>query len=183
MITVYSHPKASFAVSTQAPTSAGTIVQFRDESTDTYGISSWSWNFYDGTDNTSNMENPSHTFSDTGVHCIHLVVTNTNGCKDSATTCVAIAPVFNIYIPNAFSPNGDHKNDIFKPVGQYMSSFEMFIFNGQGTQIYHTINKGWDGTADGSSKICSEGVYMYKIIVTDTQNKQHTKSGSVTLIK
>lgn len=184
MVSVYSHPKASFTLSNQLTTTAGTVVQFRDGSTDSYGISNWSWSFYDGSDNnTSNMQNPSHTYSDTGRFCTRLIVTDVNGCVDSVTNCLDIAPVFNVYIPSAFSPNGDHKNDVFQPKAQYMTSFEMYIFNGQGSEIYHAVNRGWDGTANGGSKVCQEGVYQYKIIVLDAQNMSHTKIGSVTLIK
>lgn len=185
MVSVYAHPKASFTVSTQPSTSMGTPVQFKDGSTDTYGISSWYWNFYDGTDNTSNLENPSHTYSDTGLHYTRLVVTDINGCKDSATNCLAIAPIFNLYIPTAFSPNGDHRNDAFKPQGQYVKSFEMYIFNMQSMQVYHTddINQGWNGTMTGSRKVCPEGTYIYRIFVADTQNKNHVYTGVVNLLK
>lgn len=185
MISAYSHPNARFTLSTQSNTLAGTLVQFKDGSTDAYGISNWSWNFYDGTVSTSNLQNPTHTYSDTGLYCTRLVVTNTYGCTDSTSNCLAIAPIFNLYIPSAFSPNGDGKNDIFQPEGQYVKSFEMYIYNEQGMQIYHTadINQGWNGTTTRGSKVCQEGTYVYIISVTDSQNKNHTYKGSVTLIK
>jgi len=184
MITIYSNPKASFSLSSQA-TSAGTTVQFKDQSTDAYGINSWSWSFSDGLDNTSNTENPSHVYSDTGMYCTRLVVINTHGCRDTTTNCLAIAPIFNLYIPSAFSPNGDGKNDIFQPEGQYVKNFEMYIFNRQGEQVYHTIDisKGWNGGMKGGLKICPEDTYIYKISVTDAQNKNHEYTGQVTLLK
>lgn len=185
MITVYSHPAAGFTLSS-ASTLAGTTVQFKDKSTDAYGISNWLWNFSDGSvDNTSNAENPSHVYSDTGMYCTKLIVMNTHGCRDSVTNCLAIAPIFNLYIPSAFSPNRDGKNDVFQPEGQYVKSFEMYIFNRQGAQVYHTldINKGWNGTMNGGITVCPEDTYIYRISVTDSQNKNHEYTGQVTLLK
>jgi len=119
------------------------------------------------------------------MYCTRLVVINTHGCRDTTTNCLAIAPIFNLYIPSAFSPNGDGKNDIFQPEGQYVKNFEMYIFNRQGEQVYHTIDisKGWNGGMKGGLKICPEDTYIYKISVTDAQNKNHEYTGQLTLLK
>ncbi len=67
---------ADSTVSCQAPT----LVQFTDMS---IGAESWHWDFGDG--DTSNLQNPNHNYLDTGYYDVKLVVTNSNGCKDSLT--------------------------------------------------------------------------------------------------
>jgi len=184
LITAYAHPSAAFTVSPQPATIIAPTIQFADKSSGTYNILSWSWGFGDGSDSTSTLQNPSHTYQDTGRYCANLVILDEHGCTDTATNCLVIDPAFNLYIPSAFTPNGDGKNEIFEPKGQYVKSFEMYIFDRWGMQLYHTtdITKGWNGTV-GGGQIAQEDTYVYKIFVTDSQNKQHTYVGNVNLIK
>jgi gliding motility-associated-like protein len=185
LITVYSHPKSQFTVSPQPTDILNADIQFTDATTDTYGIAYWWWNFGDGADSNSTLENPTHTYQDTGTYCPQLVTMNNHGCTDTITNCLVISPIFTIYIPDAFTPNGDGKNEVFTAKGQYISSFEMYIFDRWGSELYHTtdINKGWDGTMKGGSTICQNDTYVYKILVTDSKNKQHNFVGAVNLLK
>jgi gliding motility-associated-like protein len=185
MITVFSHPNAAFTVSPQPATILNPTIQFTDVSTDPYGLIYWSWNFGDLTDSTSIIPNPSHTYQDTGSYCARLAVMDSHGCTDTATNCLVIDPIFNFYIPSAFSPNGDGKNPTFQPKGQYIKSFEMYIFDRWGMLLCHTtdLSHGWDGTIKGGSTIAQEDTYVYKILVTDSRNKQHSFVGNVTLLK
>ena len=188
MITVYSKPVASFIYS---PNPINTVLEptvvFTDKSTDAYGIAYWSWIFGDGSVNTSenSIENPTHDYPDTGAYCPTLIVTNTKGCIDTITECLAVIPLYTLYIPSAFSPNGDGDNDFFAPKGAYIKSFEMYIFDRWGMELYHTtdIHDGWDGRVRSSGKICQEDSYVYKITAVDWSNKQHSYVGEVTLIK
>lgn len=61
----------------------------------------------------------------------------------------------------------------------------MFIFDRWGMQLYHTtdITRGWNGTVNGGSNIAQEDGYIYKIIVTDAQDAQHSYVGNVSIIK
>jgi len=61
----------------------------------------------------------------------------------------------------------------------------MYIFDRWGMQLYHTtdIAKGWNGTIGGGTTIAQEDTYVYKISVTDSQGKQHTYTGNVSIIK
>lgn len=73
----------------------------------------------------------------------------------------------NIYIPNAFTPDGDAANDVFKVIGDCrFMTYELSIYNRVGTQIFFTndINDFWDGTFNGYP--VKEGVYSYKIKYT-----------------
>ena len=108
-----------------------------------------------------------------------------HGCLDSAVNCLIVNPGFTLYIPDAFSPNGDGINDIFEPKGTYIKDFEMYIFDRWGMQLYHTtdIMKGWDGRVNGNSSIAQEDTYIYTIKVIDTRDGVHSYIGNVYLIK
>ena len=185
LIKAFARPVAAFSSSPQPATILAPTIQFTDNSKDKYNIMYWNWSFGDGTDSNSNMQNPAHTYQDTGTYCTNLVVMDIHGCTDTATNCLVINPAFNLYIPSAFSPNGDGKNEVFQPKGQFIKSFEMYIFDRWGMQLFHTtdINNGWNGSVGGSSGIAQEDTYVYKIKVTDSQNNQHTYVGNVNLIK
>lgn len=183
-ITAYSKPNTAFTYSPQPATMLTPTVQFINQSNDTYSIVSWIWNFGDGTDSVSNAANPSHTYQDTGRYCVSLIAMDEHGCSDTVTNCFVMEPNFTLYIPSAFTPNNDRVNDVFKPVGQYIKSFEMYIFDRWGMQLYHTtdITKGWDGTVGGGTP-AQEDTYVYKILVTDSEGHSHTYVGNVTLLK
>ncbi len=185
MITVYSDPSPDFTVSPQPTTILQPTIQFTDRSTDPYGIVSWFWNFEDpnSIDSTSSLQNPQYAYHDTGIYCPMLTVTNIHGCKDSISHCLIISPQYTLYIPDAFSPNGNGRNDIFLPRGEYIVTFDMYIFDRWGMKLFHSTDlyKGWDGTVSG--RICQEDTYVYLIDVTDNLGKKHSYIGKVTLIK
>ncbi len=183
MITAYSHPVAAFTMSPQPTTIQDPLINFTDLSTDNYGIVAWQWNFGDNTDNTSTQQNPSHTYGDTGTYCANLTVTNKYGCTDSVTNCLVIQPGFSIYIPSAFSPNGDGINDVFLAKGTFINNFKMYIFDRWGMQLYYSedINNGWPGTVQG--QICQEDTYVYMIVCFDNKGNKHSYIGRVSLIK
>jgi len=85
--------------------------------------------FGDRSDSSSNQQNPTHTYHDTGMYCVNLTVMSREGCTDTTTNCLIIEPDFKLYIPSAFTPNQDGRNETFQPVGQYVKNFEMYIFN------------------------------------------------------
>lgn len=186
MITAYSKPVANFTAAPQPTDILHSTIQFTDNSTDVYGIIYRGWNFGDNSDSsTSTLENPEHTYTDTGTFCVKLGAMDAHGCMDTATDCIVIDPVFALYIPSAFSPNGDGLNDVFMAKGNDVKTFEMYIFDRWGTELFHStnINDGWNGTVKGGSAICQDDSYIYVIHVTDSKNTMHSYTGSVSLIK
>jgi gliding motility-associated-like protein len=184
MITVFSNPAAAFTASPQPTDILQPYIQFTDQSTDAYGIVYWYWNFGStGDSNTSYLENPHYTYSDTGTYCIKMGVMNQHGCVDTVTNCIVIDPIFTLYIPDAFTPNGDGLNDAFMAKGNDVKTFEMYIFDRWGMQLFHStnINDGWDGTVKGS--VAMEDTYVYMITATDNRNNKHSYTGKVTLIR
>lgn len=80
-----------------------------------------------------------------------------------------------LYIPNAFSPNGDGVNDFFKPVANCsLQEFEMKIFDRWGTLIYQTknIDRGWDGNYRGQEAESTAYAYyiQYRMMQQDSIN-------------
>ncbi len=185
-ISVFSNPVANFTASPQPTNIMSPTIQFTDKSTDAYGITYWYWNFGDNKDSTlSASANPSHTYSDTGTYCAKLGVMNQHGCVDSMTSCVIIDPIFTLYIPDAFTPNGNGVNEVFMAKGNDVKTFEMYIFDRWGMQLFHStdIMNGWGGTVKGGSTICQEDTYVYLINATDHKNVKHSYTGTVNLIK
>ena len=88
-----------------------------------------------------------------------------------------------IYVPNAFSPNGDGKNDVFriKPVSMHVQTSE--IYNRWGQKIYSSpdYRKGWDGRINGN--VQDEGMYIWILIGKDENGKQIRRSGNLVLIR
>jgi len=88
-----------------------------------------------------------------------------------------------IYIPNAFTPNGDGINDVFEPIGQNIEKVEIFIFNRWGQQIYQSYHgEAWDGTL--YNEMCQIDVYVWKINYKFIdENFIHYTYGHVSLVR
>lgn len=90
-------------------------------------------------------------------------------------------------IPNAFTPNGDGKNDVFQPaLPGYcpISLFKLQIFNRYGQRLFisYQPDEGWDGTVNG--KPADMGIYYYHLeMETGLRKKPMTKNGSFTLLR
>jgi gliding motility-associated-like protein len=116
---------------------------------------------------------------------VTLTVYNQFGCYDTATVMVHTKPCCEVFVPNAFTPNGDGNNEYFQPelqLGQILVS--MKIFDRYGKLVYDNTNikKGWDGKYD-NGKEASSGTYMYMMKYTCSDGKVYDKKESVTLIR
>ncbi len=180
-------PNADFSFSPNPGTTLSPAISFTDLSTVT--INNWNWNFGDiaSTSNSSNAQNPIHNYSGPGIFTTYLIVTNQFGCKDSVAHYVEIKDDFVFYAPNAFTPNADGTNDIFLPlgVGWDIKTFEMYIFDRWGNQIFFTddYRKGWDGKANNGSDLAQIDVYVWKVFLKDTSGQKHNYIGHVTIVK
>jgi gliding motility-associated-like protein len=100
---------------------------------------------------------------------------------------IDITPDMGVYIPNAFTPDGNGRNDVFMPYGYGIKEdmYKMEIFDRWGELIFNSteFRKGWDGKVKGSDVIAQDGVYIYKITITDLENNKKNYVGHVTLIK
>lgn len=92
-----------------------------------------------------------------------VTIVDMNNCRASLTVTVEeVQP--RVQVPNAFSPNGDNKNDLFKPISNCpLADYQFTVFNRWGTPIFSTtdLNEGWDGRLDGEA--APIGRYSYKV--------------------
>jgi gliding motility-associated-like protein len=92
-----------------------------------------------------------------------LTVINSNGCVSKSQAIVKVSKPLDL-MPNAFTPNGDGKNDVFRiPPGYSIELSDFSVFDRWGNLVFTTkdISKGWDGTVNG--KKSPPGAYSYYI--------------------
>ncbi len=108
---------------------------------------------------------------------------NPNPCTGTAIGYVFVGDGDPIYIPNAFTPNGDGANDFFAVYGKSLKTVRMQIFDRWGELLFESYNQdnGWDGTYKGEN--LQPGVYVYKVTAAYLNGKTIDKTGSVTLIR
>ncbi|MES2591147.1 MAG: PKD domain-containing protein [Bacteroidota bacterium] len=180
-ITAYPLPDAAFMIQPQVATIVDPVITITNLST---GSSFWHWNF--GDMDTSLIQNPNaHTYADTGIYSIRLIVSTQYNCIDTMYQTVIVEPDFIFYIPNGFTPDEDGINDTFIAKGVFIKDFEMMIFDRWGNLIYRTdsINKPWDGRINNGNEIAQQDVYVYSIKLSDFKNRKHTYKGIVTLVR
>ncbi|MCK5782796.1 MAG: gliding motility-associated C-terminal domain-containing protein, partial [Flavobacteriales bacterium] len=146
------------------------------------GASTWFYDFDDGS--TSTLQNTTHTYNNEGEYIIMQVVTDNFGCTDTAWQSIIVNESFTFFIPNAFSPNGDGKNDLFHPYGIGIDgdTWVMRIYDRWGHTVFYTtdINQPWDGNYDGDVNKTSQGVYSYHIMFKTSSGKDKEFFGRVT---
>ncbi|MBR9861677.1 T9SS type B sorting domain-containing protein, partial [bacterium] len=123
--------------------------------------SSYLWDF-DGL-SSSTAENPSLFLNRVGDYRIILFAQNEAGCVDTAQKWLSVYDAFTLYVPNAFSPNGDHLNDGFRPILSGMEEYEIMIYNRLGQVLFRSEdpNSSWDGTYRG--ELVQDGHYFVYI--------------------
>jgi gliding motility-associated-like protein len=112
-------------------------------------------------------------------------VYNEAGCYDSAFITIRVfqsEPI--IFIPNAFTPDNDGKNDILRPIAVGVARIEYFrIYNRWGTKVFETSQngRGWDGKINGLEQ--GTQTYVWEVKATDYKSKPYVQKGTVTLIR
>lgn len=182
---VYPKPVADFVFDPIKPLENADDVHFTDIS---YGapIVSWNWYLLAGKQYTFNVQNPVYIYQDAGIYPVVLIVKSDKGCIDTVLKTITVSEDFGIYVPNAFTPNGDGVNDVFTAKGFGIVKFQMQIFDRWGESIFVTdnIQSPWLGNYQGrGDKICQDDVYVWRIRVTTINGKAKEMTGHVTLYK
>lgn len=119
-------------------------------------------------------------------------ITDDNGCVWYLELPVEVSTVeTGVYVPNAFTPNGDGINDVFRIETNEPVVIDRFeIYSRWGERLYAESDvttgiggshKGWDGRFDGQKAL--PGVYLYYIQWSDATGRLHTEVGTVTLVR
>ena len=137
-----------------------------------------------------NQENIDYTFPspNPSQYEVCLTVSNIEGCESDTCKTISIKDNFIFYAPNAFTPDGDEKNDLFGPIvhGVDEYSYRMYIFNRWGELVYESYNENvkWDGTNLIDNKMSSPGVYVWKVELYDSiNNEPKSFIGNVNLVR
>jgi len=173
-IQVYPLPRADFKIFPETADIFTSNIQISDKSN---GADSVTYFLSDG--NTYSVFNFEHKFKDSGSYDIKQWVTSAFGCQDSITKSLYITFAYKLFIPNAFSPNGDGLNDEFKPIGYGLKDFEMDIYNRWGELVFRSKkpNETWTG------ENALPGYYMYMIKAYDFQKNFYNYKGGVYLVR
>lgn len=122
---------------------------------------------------------------DTGTYIISQIVINQFGCTDTAFSTIRLFGETSLYVPTAFTPNDDGKNDVFRAYGFLVFEYELQIFNRWGELIFETddIMEAWNGTKfNEGGPICKSEVYVWRIAYRDIDRVRHRIRGRVTLL-
>jgi gliding motility-associated-like protein len=188
IIEVMENPVAKFAVYPTTPLNIPGEVMYTDNRS--LNATEYLWYFGDG--NSSTEPEPQHKYAEEGTFNITLIARNGNGCADT-TVVLSAARAINhgkLLIPNAFVPNKSGggsgnplNNEIFLPIVQKVTRFQMMIFNRWGELMFESTSAdvGWDGYFQG--RLCTQDVYIYRVTVEYENGKTITRTGDVTLIR
>ena len=142
---------------------------------------SYQWSPASGLDN-PNISNPVAT--NTTNQTYYLKASTPIGCETFDTVSIKIYKGPQLYLPNAFTPNGDSRNDVFRifPVG--IAHLDYFtIYDRYGKMVFFTkdLGQGWDGTLRGQPQ--DAGVYVWMVSGTAYTGNKIINKGTVVLIK
>ena len=121
-----------------------------------------------------------------GTHIITATFVSFDGCPaDPVIYYVTLVDCdeFDIYIPNAFSPNGNGKNDLWFPIAHNFKKLSCWVYDRWGENVFYTsdLDGKWDGTYHNID--CKLGVYVYIVIGIDLYDGVHEYQGNITLIR
>ena len=181
-ITSYPTPIANFLTTPEKPFETSDQVFLNDQS---FGdqITSWKWSFLKNDSLISYNQNTSYVFEETGDHAIVLNIANVWGCNDSVSKTIKIDTEIRLFIPNAFTPDRDGLNEVFKPKGKGIAEYTLEVFNRRNEKLFESkdFETGWDGTYKGND--CPYDLYVWKIAARDAKKKPYTLTGTVTLLR
>lgn len=124
-----------------------------------------------------------YTFTEEGITYVRFVGSNSDGsCEAYGDVYTVTIGASELLVPNAFSPNDDGVNDVWKVSYRSLIDFECWIFDKQGHQLHHfsNPNDGWDGKRNG--KTVKPGVYFYVIQAKGADGKKYKKSGDINIV-
>lgn len=144
-VTTYNPPTAGFEYLPTNPNSHKNKVQLLDMST---GGIDWSYIMPNG--DTLSGANQNVILQDTGLNPIKQIVENQYGCLDTLSKIIDVTPFNVIYLPNAFTPGIDGKNDTYRPAGinSSLQEYSLKIFDRWGNNVFSSTDwkTGWNGT-------------------------------------
>lgn len=134
--------------------------------------------------NLTTVNNPQGYYPDTGMYQYNVHIKNNAGCEGDDSIRVWVVNQAALFVPTAFSPNGDGLNDYLKLLSVGYAKINFFrVFNRWGEAVFQTdkIAEGWDGRYKGQH--VDIGTYFWVLSVKDRFGKDEQIKGDVTLIR
>lgn len=185
-VEVYAVPVADFTADPQAATIDNPTIRFTDQTNIPWSIIEW--DFGDGA-TASGDPTPRHTYGAPGSYFVVMYTETEHGCWDRDTLEIGILEDIKIFVPNAFSPNGDGMNDCFSvggTTGDIIEVFRVIIYSRWGQQVYESAvtdpNCVWDGK-DMSGNIVTPDTYIFRIFGKSYKGAKKVYEGMVTVVK
>jgi gliding motility-associated-like protein len=127
-----------------------------------------------------------YTFNSSGTFYVRLQSTDMDtGISDETDPFVIRIAESELRVPNAFSPNGDGVNDVFRVSHKSLISFDATVFNRWGQKLYHwgleNIDGGWDGTAHGAQ--VPVGVYYVVVKAKGADGVVYNHKGDINILR
>ncbi len=174
---LFAYPTPLARIDTFVRVTQSIVSPFSNDIPDRYTIS-WTPSEILGCDDCPNPV----VLSNEGITALQLTLLDSIGCL--WVYPISVEYVCNVFVPNAFSPNGDGSNDLFMPYtsGCPVQLFSMDIFDRWGGEVFHTddIMTGWDGMLNG--KKAEQGVYVYLITLKEF-GEEKMLAGDVALLR
>jgi len=182
LITVEEKPTAAFTYTPDNPNTFNKTVSFLDNS---INAKYYQWDFAGL--GVTQIKEPTFTFPDTGFYEVAQIVIHESGCPDTAFALIDISPEVTLHFPNAFSPNNDAKNDVFKGVGILagLREYSLTVWNRWGEKIFDTEDpeEGWNGMINNSGTLSPNGVYVYYAKYEGPRGRKAEFNGHITLLR
>lgn len=177
LVEVYPLPNASFTFENEA-----NLYRFIPED---MNQKDYSWTITD-------LEIPNqiiaeYRFVKSGIYPVQLRVSNSFECVSKQTRQVEVIIGYQVFMPNAFTPDGDGRNDLFGPDPSKLFdlSYHFEVISREGKVVFSTddVNEKWNGSIQNSSDQASSGIYIWKIVLKDRYGNTQNEMGNVTLIR
>ena len=146
------------------------------------GGTAYTWKSASGTELGYNAEQAVTLYEAGNSFMVEAV--DANGCRDTASVTLQAHPCCDIWLPNAFSPNNDGVNDVFKPESKgHPREYALHIFDRWGKTVFSSFNieQGWDGTKNGQP--ADVATYYYRVTGKCVNGAPLDQKGSLTLVR
>jgi len=177
-------PIADFWMDPEETNIYQSTIEFHNASTNAYILE---WYFGDGAE--SQESDPIYTYPNAGIWSVTLTVWNNYGCEASKRDAVIVNDMFNVHVPNAFTPDDDGINEVFLPQisgKPFINKYTFRIFDRWGTVIFETndMNAAWTGDVRDGEFYAKDEVYNWQVIIQlKGSDEDRTYEGHVFILR
>jgi gliding motility-associated-like protein len=180
-VNVVVHPAPSLSAGQDTSVLTGQSFTLHAADVNNSGFNSWQWSPPDGLDNPASQDPVAHPEKST---TYTVTAATDGGCTAAASVSIKVFSAANIFVPSAFTPNGDGHNDVLRAIPIGLRGFGYFaVWNRWGQRVFYTTDPGigWDGSLGG--RAVESGAFVWKVSGTDDKGDRVQREGTVLLIR